>query len=293
MTAPIYLLAISAALFAFWMGQQLAPRAVRRPGLPARPPLKYQQQEILLHRVHQALERSGIRMTAGRFLIGVGAMAAGGALVVLPFRNPFLVIVTAVLFTLIPLQLLRSRRIARARAVTLAVGPALAALAKLIEVRQQPVLAFTDLLPSTAQPLQQELRRALAEVGAGIPLPDALAALAERSGDNFYLHQVAELTRLNLRSGGDLAGAVQRLADRFRMMEELRAEEKAELFGYSWLLWLLFAAALLPLPYWALSGAPAMQIWLHQPLAQGILAWVIISGAAIGSLPYWLALNEP
>lgn len=292
MTLPIYLLAICAALIAFWVGQQLAPRAVRRPGLPSRPPLKYQQQEILLHRVERALERAGLRMTAGRFLAGVGAMAAGGALVALPFKNPFLIIVTALLFALIPLQLLRSRRIARARAVTLAVGPALAALAKLIEVRHQPVLAFTDLLPSVAQPLQAELRRALAEVGAGIPLPEALAALAERSGDNFYLHQVAELTRLNLRSGGDLAGAVQRLADRFRMMEELRAEEKAELFGYSWLLWLLFAAALLPLPSWALSSAPAMQIWLHQPLAQGILAWVIISGAAIGSLPYWLALNE-
>lgn len=293
MTLPVYLIALALALLAFWVGQGFVPREVRRPGLPNRPPLKHQQQEILLHRIQRELERAGLRLPASRFLTGIGAMAAGGALLALPFQNPFLVLVTAGLFAVVPLQLLRSRRLARARAVTLAVGPALAALAKLIEVRQQPLLALTDLLPSTVPPLQGELRRALAEVGTGTPLPEALGALAERTGDNFYLHQVAELTRLNLRTGGDLAGAIQRLADRFRMMEELRAEEKAELFGYSWLLWLLFIAALLPLPYWALTGAPAMQIWLHQPLAQGLLAWVITSGVAIASLPYWLALNEP
>lgn len=292
MTLPIYLLAAALALLAFWAGQRLSPRAVRRPGLPTRPPLRYQQQEILLHRVQRELARAGLRISAARFLVGLGAMALSGALLALPFRNPFLILVTTGLFATMPLQLLRSRRLARARAVTLAVGPALAALAKLIEVRQQPLLALTDLLPSAAPPLQAELRRALAEVGTGVPLPEALTTLAERAGNNFYLHQVAELVRLNLRTGGDLAGAIQRLADRFRMMEELRAEEKAELFGYSWLLWLLFVAALLPLPYWALTNAPAMQIWLHQPLAQGLLAWVFASGVAIASLPYWLALNE-
>ncbi|HLO04379.1 MAG TPA: type II secretion system F family protein [Symbiobacteriaceae bacterium] len=293
MTLPIYLLAATLALVAFWVGLQFTPRAMRRPGLPTRPPLKYQQREILLHRIQRELERAGLRLSAARFLTGVCALAASGALLTLPFQNPLLILVTTGLFAAVPLQLLRSRRLARARAVTQAVGPALAALSKLLEVRQQPLLALTDLLPSAAPPLQAELRRALAEVGAGIPLPEALTAMAERAGNNFYLHQVAELTRLNLRTGGDLAGAIQRLADRFRMMEELRAEEKAELFGYSWLLWLLFVAALLPLPYWALSGAPAMQIWLHQPLAQGLLAWVIASGVAIASLPYWLALDEP
>lgn len=293
MTLPLYLLAASLALVAFWVGLQFAPRGVRRPGPANRPPLKYQRQELLLQRLQRELDRTGIALSATTFLAGIAALAAGGALIALPFRNPILVLLGAGLCGAIPLQLLRSRRLARARAVTKAVGPALAALAKLVEVRRQPLPALTDLLPSAAPPLQAELRRALADVGAGIALPDALAGLAERSGGNFYLHQVAELTRLNLKSGGDLAGALQRLADRYRMMEELRAEEKAELFGYSWLLWLLFAAALLPLPYWALSGAPAMQIWLHQPLAQWILAWVIASGVGIATLPYWLALDEP
>lgn len=293
MTLPVYLLAAAFALLAFWVGLRFAPKAQRRPGLPTRPPLKHQQGEILLHRLQRELERAGVPLRAPTFLTGLGLMAVGGGLIALPFRNPILVLLVAGLCGMIPLQLLRSRRIARARAVTRAVGPALAALAKLIEVRQQPLPALTDLLPTTVPPLQAELRRALSDVGAGIPLPEALAAMAERSGANFYLHQLAELIRLNLRTGGDLAAAVQRLADRFRMMEELRAEEKAELFGYSWLLWLLFGAALLPLPYWALSGAPAMQIWLHQPIASWLLAWVVASGVAIASLPYWLALDEP
>jgi pilus assembly protein TadC len=292
-TLPIYLLALGLALLAFGIGASLAPRAPRRPGRPPRPPLKNPTKELLRHRLQRQLDRAGLPVRAATFLTGLVVLAVLGAGLTLPFQNPILIGLGALLFTLLPLQLLRSRRLARARAVSRAVGPALAALAKLVEVRQQPLPALTDLLPSTNPPLQGELRRTLADVGAGIPLPDALTTLAERTGGDFYLHQVAELVRLNLRTGGDLAGAIQRLADRYRTMEELRAEERAELFGYSWLLWLLFIAALLPLPYWALTGAPALRIWLTQPLAQSILAWVVGSGVAIASLPYWLALDEP
>jgi hypothetical protein len=291
-TLPIYLLALCLALLAFWIGANLAPRAPRRPGRPPRPPLKNPTAELLGHRLQRQLDRAGLPVSAATFLTGLVILAALGAGLTLPFQHPILIGLGALLFPLLPVQLLRSRRLARARAVSQAVGPALAALAKLVEVRHQPLPALTDLLPSASPPLQGELRRALADVGAGIPLPDALSTLAERAGGNFYLHQVAELVRLNLRTGGDLAGAIQRLADRYRTMEELRAEEKAELFGYSWLLWLLFIAALLPLPYWALTGAPAMQVWLTQPLAQSILAWVVGSGVTIASLPYWLALDE-
>jgi Flp pilus assembly protein TadB len=180
----------------------------------------------------------------------------------------------------------------RTRRINAAVGPALVQIGKLAEVRGHPFLALSDALPVLEPSLRHEFTLALAETQAGEPLPDALRRLAHRCCDNFYLHQLAELVATNIRDGANLSHSLRRLVSRLRQSEELRAEEGVELFGYRWLTSLLLLFGLAPIPWWALTRAPALAIFIEEPLARWLLLWVVLSGVAIMSLPYWLAIDE-
>lgn len=262
--------------------------------LPA-PPRPVQRRTLLTPLedwLHRELQQARLNLPP-RTLIDATLLAAGlGAALASPFHNGLLMAISAGACGLAPFQAVRVRLKARARAVNAAAAPALVQIARLCEVRGHPLLALTDALPMLQMPLKAEFERALAQTQAGAPLPEALRELAARCYNNFYLHQLAELVAIHIRQGGDLAGALQRLADRMRTLEELRAEETAELFGYKLLTRLLFGAALLPLPYWALTRSPSLKIYLENPLAQGLLIWVLVSGLAITSLPYWMAIED-
>ncbi|HLN61950.1 MAG TPA: type II secretion system F family protein, partial [Symbiobacteriaceae bacterium] len=191
-----------------------------------------------------------------------------------------------------PLRWVAAAARRRARAHQAAVAPALVEIAQLCEVRRHALLALYDALPTVQAPLRAELTLALDQARAGMDLADALRLMAHRCCQNFYLHQLAELVAITTREGGDLSGALLQLAARLRTAEELKAEQAAELLGYKTLTGLLLAASLLPLPYWALTRAPAWQVFVERPLAQLALVWTVLSGLAIVLLPYWLALED-
>ncbi|HWI63702.1 MAG TPA: type II secretion system F family protein, partial [Symbiobacteriaceae bacterium] len=238
------------------------------------------------------LEQAGLRIP-GRFLLNtIGLAAALGVLLTLPFATKPLMLIGAAAFGLLPLQAVRARAKRRARLIHAAVEPALVQIARLCEVRRHPFLALIDALPLLQQPLKGEFEQAVSQCQAGMPLPEALRALAARCGSDFYLHQLAELVAINIKEGGDLSGGLERLATRLRTMEELRAEETAELFGYKWLTRILVAISILPLPYWALTRSASFQFYLTHPLAKVLLVWVALSGLIIASLPYWMAIED-
>jgi len=264
--------------------------------VPALPPPIVRRHRSLLYPIMMALERelrlARLPYTGQQMLITLVVAAGCGAFLTWPFQNQLLSVLAVGTCGLIPYQVLRSRIRARARTINRVVGPALIHIAKICEVRQHPFLALVDALPMLEQPLKAEFERAVMETQAGAPLPDALRDVATRNCDNFYLHQLAELVEINIHSGGDLAESLQRLATRLRTVDELRAEESAELFDYSWLTRILFVAALLPLPYWALTGSAHLRLFIERPLASGLLVWVVASGLAIASLPYWMAIED-
>jgi hypothetical protein len=285
-TTPLLFLAATLACLVYWAASLLPlPKGEPPPVRPSLldPLLRHLQQELALAQLHLPT-----RLLLNAMLTG----AALGALIAWPFHSGVLGAVSAASLGLIPYRLVRGRIRRRNQAISAAVQPALVQIAKLSEVRHHPFLALSDALPLLEEPLCSEFGRAVAETQAGLPLPDALRQVATRCGDNFYLHQLAELVAINIKTGGDLSTSLHRLTARMRTMEELKAEETAELFGYKWLTRALFAAALLPLPYWAVTHSESLQVYMEHPLARGILVWVVVSGLAIAALPYLLAIEE-
>jgi Flp pilus assembly protein TadB len=215
-----------------------------------------------------------------------------GAVLAYPLRSDLLMLLFFVLCGLAPYRVLQTIAAGRHRRISAAVGPALAQVSQLAAVRGHPLLAFADALPILPPALRGEFETALAEAQAGEPLPEALRRLAARCGDNFYLHQLAELISVSIRDGAPLSPSLARLVARQRVTEELKAEEAVELFGYRWLTGLLLAVSLAPLFWWAWRGSPAFAAFLAEPLGRWLLHWVVFSGFGIASLPYWLAIEE-
>lgn len=288
MTLPLVFLAVTVACLAYWAAARLPVRLPPRPRAAPRLGGLFLLDELIRRDLEQARLPLPPAVLINLMLVG----AAAGICLAWPFRSGILMAVSAGVLCLAPYRLVRARISLRNRAITAAVRPALIQIAKLCEVRHHPLLALTDAMPLLEPPLKAELALALADAEAGVPLPDALRGMAERCCNNFYLHQLAELVAVNIRSGGDLAGSLEGLAVRLRTIEELKAEETAELFGYKWLTRLLFVAALLPLAWWAVTGSGSLQIFIHQPVARLILIWVVLSGMAITALPYLLAIEE-
>jgi Flp pilus assembly protein TadB len=298
---PLYLLAAALACAVYWVAARLS-RSSRAEGQAARaqaqvPPTSLTQRRpglpaFLEQLLAPELARAGWALQPGTLIRASLALAALGALLGSQLRNPPLALISAVLCALLPYQVLRGRIRRRNRAIQTAAGPALAQIARLYAVRHHPFLALTDALAMVQPPLRAELELALLQAQAGLPLPEALRAMAARCADNFYLHQLAELVAVHVREGGDLAASLDRLSARLRTMEELRAEEAAELFGYGWLTRLLFIATLAPFPYWILTGSPALQVYRSEPVARWVLVWVVLTGLVIASLPYWLATED-
>jgi Flp pilus assembly protein TadB len=289
MTLPLLFLAVTVACLAYWAAPKLPSRLLPR---APRPAPRLGGLFLLDELIRRDLEQAQLQLPPAVLINLMLAGAAAGALLAWPFRSGILMAVAAGALGLAPYRLVRVRIGRRNRAIAAAVRPALIQIAKLCEVRHHPLLALADAMPLLDPPLKAELAVALAEAQAGLPLPDALRGMAERCCGNFYLHQLAELVALNIRSGGDIGGSLEGLAARLATQEELQAEETAALFGYKWLTRLLFGAALLPLAYWAVVGSGKLQIFVQQPVARLILIWVVLSGLAITVLPYLLAIDE-
>lgn len=286
---PLYLLGAALACAVYWAAARLQKPEPAGSG-PVRPPGLLAPLEAYLE---GALRQARWRIAPRTLVRASLVLAALGVTLARPLQNPPLTLVSAGVLGLLPHQAMQARIRRRRRAVQAAVGPALAQIARLADLRPHPFLALTDALPILQPPLKAEFDLVLIQAQAGLPLPEALRDLAGRCGGNFYLHELAELVAVHIREGGgDLAGSLNRLSARYRAMEELRAEEATELLRYQWLTRLLFIATLAPLLYWAITGSAALQTYIHEPAARWVLLWVVLTGLVIASLPYWPTTGE-
>ncbi|MGE5673466.1 MAG: type II secretion system F family protein [Mycobacterium leprae] len=280
------LLALSVAGVAWWIGCRL-PQRPRLAG-PQRVPRLSPLERFLEHELGPVSKL----FPTGSLLPGTILAALLGLIITWPFHNELVSLIGMGAVGSIPYQLLCARVKRQHMAIQKAVEPALVQIAQIYEVRRHPYLALCDAVPVLAPPLQRELQAALQESQAGLSLADALRQMAARCYNNFYLHQLAELVAVNIQNGGDLAESLRRLAARLRLMDEVRAEETAELFGYRWLTRLLYGATLLPLLLWAWTTAPNLTFFVLSPWGRLLLVWVVLSGLIVISLPYWLAIDD-
>lgn len=224
--------------------------------------------------------------------LGRAVSASCGAALVAPLGNPLVTLAGAAAGLALPARLAHWSRLRARRRLRAALGPALTMLARLAEAHPHPYRVLQEAAPRVPAPLGPELNRALAEHRAGVALDDALRRVAHRLDEDFYLHQVADLTGIAIRQGGGLAAPLTRLLDRFWQAQELEAEAAVELFGYGWLTLGLFLFSLLPLPLALAAGGPQADYLLHSPGGQRLLAWVVWSGMAVAALPGWLSSSD-
>lgn len=225
---------------------------------------------------------------AGAWCLKLAGAAAGAALL-WPLGNPAVALAGATVGFCLPGRLAAAARRRRARRRRQALAVALPLLARMAAVHRAPYAALAAAAPALPPPLGPGLEQALARHRAGVPLGEALAAMAEEYDGDFYLHQLAGLVAVCQRQGGDLAAALDRLAQRLRQAEELRAEAAAELFGYGALAASLFAFSLAPAVLSAFTGGPQWPYLTGTATGRWLLAWAVWSGLAVAALPAWLA----
>lgn len=244
------------------------------------------------NRAAQLLRRAGLPAQPELLIlacVGTGFLVAR---FVSPLGNPPFSALAGVASALAPLIWVRNRAAERALAIGRGVGPALTQLSRLAKVRHHPYLALVDATPSFPHPLRPEYEQALHEYRAGQPLGESLRAAATRLGGNYYLVQLAELAELSLQYGSDFAYALGRLVDRYRLVEELRAEERTQLHGYGRFTWLLFVASQVPVAWLLLRQSPDLRYFAEYPAARLLLVWNLVTGLLVACLPGFLSYDE-
>ncbi|MDF2630107.1 MAG: hypothetical protein K0R39_3938, partial [Symbiobacteriaceae bacterium] len=275
MIIPLVLFASSLALTVYGISLRLPlPPA---PAAPARPPTALAPLERFLERnLHQA--GLGGRVT-GHALLNAMLLGAGlGGLLLLPTEQQALIIIAAVVCGFMPLHLVQWQGRRRRRATRAAAEAALAHIARAYGVRRHPSLAISDAVPKMASPMKEAFSLALSQCQAGFPLPDALRALAVRSGNDFYLSQFAEVVAFSLRSECDLSGALEHLVARMRADAARRLGPPAWRLAAGWLGQIAAGSA----------GVALLWSVITRPVGA-----VVCLAVAIGAGTYALVLRHP
>lgn len=127
-------------------------------------------------------------------------------------------------------------------------------------------------------PLRGELSRVLADAAYGVPLPDALARMAQRTG-SVDVRALAAALRVQQRFGGPVAPVIDLLAAHARSRERAMRELRTELAGTRLTKW--FVAASMPAIFaiMYLSNAEFASFYQREPLGWALLAGAVAAEA--------------
>ncbi|HEY3366800.1 MAG TPA: type II secretion system F family protein [Symbiobacteriaceae bacterium] len=171
-------------------------------------------------------------------------------------------------------------------------GQVLVQLATVARTHPLPYQALTSALPAFPPILRVRFEEALLAHQANMPLPDALRSLALALGANFYAFQLAELAAVSIRDGGSFAEALQQLSQRYRLMEELKAEERTSLHGYFTFTRVFAAASLLPMVWWILTRSPDLVYFVDHPVPRLLAGWAFATAVLFMALPLLLTVAD-
>jgi tight adherence protein B len=195
-----------------------------------------------IHRIDQLLVQSGLKWSIGVFLMWSGAALLVGAFLVTrwPISLPIRIVV-ALLFSLIPLVLVRRERTRRLMRIEEQLPEAADFIARALRAGH----SFTNVLQivgnELAEPLSSEFRTVREEINYGAPMSEALHNMAERIPltDLRYLIIAVLIQR---ETGGNLAEILTNISQIIRARLKLLAQVRvlsAEGRMSAWILGLL------------------------------------------------------
>jgi tight adherence protein B len=173
-----------------------------------------------------ALERSGIALRPGEWVLTVAGSAFAALLVGMLLGGPFVGVPLAVA-TIIGFRLaVQVRTTRRRRAFADQLSDTLQLLASSLRAGHSLLQAIDALAQEAAPPTSDEFRRLLYETRLGRPLPDALQATAERV-DNEDFGWVVQAIEIHREVGGDLAELLDKVAATIRDRNRVRRQVEA------------------------------------------------------------------
>jgi tight adherence protein B len=172
------------------------------------------------------LERSGIALRPGEWVLAVSGAALGALLLGLVLGGPIVGLVLAAL-TVGGFQFaIHHRTTKRRRAFAEQLGDTLQLLASNLRAGHSLLQAIDALAQETDPPTSDEFSRLLFETRLGRPLPEALRSIAERV-DNEDFTWVVQAIEIHREVGGDLADVLDKVASTIRDRARVRRQVDA------------------------------------------------------------------
>lgn len=173
-----------------------------------------------------ALERSGIALRPGEWVVAMSGATLGALLLGLLLGGPIvgLILAAATVGTFYATVSVRTTR--RRRAFAEQLGDTLQLLASNLRAGHSLMQAIDALSQETDSPTRDEFRRLLFETRLGRPVPEALQSLAERV-DNEDFTWVVQAIEIHREVGGDLAEVLDKVAGTIRDRARVRRQVDA------------------------------------------------------------------
>jgi tight adherence protein B len=171
------------------------------------------------------LEQAAWPMRNGEFILLVILSAVGPAVLAAVIFNPLGGLLLGILTSLIPLVVLENRRSKRQDAFLTALPDTLQLMAGSLRAGYGVLQAIDTIAKETSGPTSEEFSRVLTEARLGMPIEDALEALADRI-DNEDLRWVVLAINIQREVGGNLAELLDVVSAVLREREMLRRQIK-------------------------------------------------------------------
>jgi len=176
--------------------------------------------------INQALDRAGVDLRPGEFVVLGTAIAGGTAFVFLLLGGPFMGLMGAGIALLGLRQWLSTKGNRRTRAFGDQLGDALMIMTGSLRSGHGVLQALDAVAQESEAPMSEEMSRVVIETRIGRDVSDSLEATAERM-DNEDFEWVARAIAIHRELGGDLAEILDNVARTIRERARLRAQVRA------------------------------------------------------------------
>lgn len=177
-------------------------------------------------RLNDALEKAGLNMRPGEFVVLAATAVCGGTVVALLAVGPFGALAAAGLLSGVAGGGLSVARARRQRRLADQLGDTLQLLAGSLRSGHGLVQALDMVTREAESPTAEEFHRVIVETRLGRDLGDALQALAERAG-NDDIEWVVQAIRIHREVGGDLAEILDRVGETIRDRNRVRGQVRS------------------------------------------------------------------
>jgi tight adherence protein B len=233
--------------------------------------------------LEQRLERAGVPLRAGEYLVITASLGLALALVAGVVTGSLLASLgVVVLAAMIAWKLPDTRAAKRAKKLQDQLPDALSLMAASVEGGQTFQRAIDMYRHDARAPLSEELDRVMAEVAVGSDLVSALEGMAERTSVE-DLKWAVEAVRIQQSTGGRLGPILHTLSEFMRVRQEVRREvqtlsAEGRISGY-----VLFA-----IPLFIALAVNVMDPTYMTPMFHGAGLVVLIGTAGLMALGFWI-----